>query len=329
MKILPLFLLLLSSSIMAQTWPKAFNNSRWKFSYACEAESQDVLFRAEEEYQHFVWFKYDETVQTYLNGALTKDRWRLAAPFDKLYYNFAQVEHWKVANYNAQHLVLEFELNGGEGRYQYHFIRMSEAETPFFRYDLGQYPEAVVERTIMGSDPHPYRYLKDEPGKRRIPKAGKKDQIRPSSPLDTTPKFEIELVGGGFYGPPDFVRKNQLTINSEGLVKRKLQNEQQGLRVWESQISPAELEQLVAYIEKKGFFEWEQIYPCQTASCMDRLKETPRPVTLSLAISRGHKGRKIVLLPIYAGPDAKQQYLSYPKALDDIVRLLEKVAVEE
>ncbi len=306
---------------------KIFLNTRWQFTYASHVGSDEVIFRAEDGYEHFVWFKYNDSCYTYFNGNLETDLWEINLQGTRLTYRFSDIRDWAVAVFNERVLVLEFQLQNQA--YRYHFLRVSETETPFFTYAANELPEVEVSRIVQGKDPHPYRFLKNEKGKgfrqpaSKMPKSKKEKE---DSPQEEQEFLQIELVGGGFSGGPDPVYRNFLVIKTDGRVIRELQTEAGGLRVWKSNISRQHLEELVLYIEKKNFFDMQQLYACSTELCMNRLRDKPRPIALRLALTKGST-RKVVTLSIWEGLGASRRWVNYPPEIDMIIKAIEDVTL--
>jgi hypothetical protein len=298
-------------------------NSRWEFTYSSHLQSDDVIFRAEDGYDHFIWFKYNDTAYTFFNGEMSAAAWSLKK--GELEYHFSKRSKWRLAELNSNAMQLEF-LMGDSVAYRYHFVRVDEEATPFFKYGAGELREAKVRRRIMGEDPHPYRFLKDEKGK-RFRKGAKKKKQGIILPEEAEEEFlQVEMGGGGFFGKPDFVYRNHVVIKTNGRVIRELQNEAQGLRVWKSNISRAHLEELVAFVEKRGFFEMEQVYTCETNDCMTRMREKPRPIALRIAITKGGK-RKVVTISVFEGVGAARHLVSYPPEIDAIYKAIDDVSM--
>lgn len=325
-----IFFWVMTGNVNAQTYQPAdentFLNTRWKFTYASHIASDEVVFRAEDGYDHFVWFKYDDTCHTYFNGNLTAENWQLNIQGTILQYHFSNIKEWQVAEYNSNILALAFTMGETGQAYRYHFIRATDEETPFFVYHAHELPEAQVTKVVKGKDPHPYRYLKDEPGK-RFRKPAKVGKNKKEPEIKEQPEFmQIELVGGGFSGGPDPTYRNHLVIKTDGRIIREIQTEKTGLRVWKSNISRKHLEELMLYFEKKNFFEMEQIYACSTQGCMERMRETPRPIALRLAITKG-ASRKVVTVSIFEGLGKKSHWVNYPPELDMIIKAIEDVTM--
>ncbi len=297
-------------------------NSRWQFTYSSHVQSDDVIFRAEDGYDHFIWFEYNDSAYTFFNGELSVGSWGLKK--ESLIYSFSKRKIWRLAVLNKHRMELEFKI-GDTTAYRYHFIRIGEEETPFFQYQAGELGEAQVTRRIRGEDPHPYRHLKDEKGKRFRKKSKPVQGI--VLPEEEEPEFlQVEMGGGGFFGKPDYVYRNLIVVRTDGKVVRELQNEQQGLRVWRTEISRAHLEELVAFIEKQNFFEMEQVYTCETNNCMTRMRELPRPIALRIAITKGSR-RKVVTVAIFEGVGAARHLVDYPPAIDMIYKAIDEVGM--
>jgi len=325
-----LLLILAGKQILAQQYlpidEKQFLNTRWKFAYSAHVQSDEVIFRAEDGYEHFIWFKYDGSCHTFFNGNLTEEKWMLQKDKLSLDYSFSNVKTWTIALFNKEVLALEFTM-ADTAAYRYYFIRIEEKDSPFFSYNADEISEVTLSRLIKGADPHPYRHIKDEPGKRLRPasKSGK-NNTKEEVPKEQPEFMQIELVGGGFFGGADPVYRNHVTIYTDGRVHRQFQTEKTGLTTWKSKISRKHLEELVLYIEKKAFFEMEQVYSCTTNDCMGRMREQPRPIALRLAVTKG-AARKVITVSIWEGSGLSAHLVNYPANLDLIVKAIEDITM--
>lgn len=324
-----LLLILAGEQMLAQQYPaideKQFLNTRWKFAYSAHVQSDEVVFRAEDGYEHFVWFKYDGTCHTFFNGNLTEEKWSLQKDKISLDYSFSNIKTWTIALFNKEVLALEFTM-ADTAAYRYYFVRVTETESSFFSYNADEISEVEVSRLIKGVDPHPYRHVKDEPGKRLRPTKTNKNNVKEEAPVAQPEFMQIELVGGGFFGGDDPVYRNHVTIYTDGRVHRQYQTEKTGLTTWKSKISRKHLEELMLYLEKKDFFQMEQVYTCTTNDCMTRMREQPRPVALRLAVTKGAQ-RKVITVSIWEGSGLAAHLVSYPSNLDLIVKAIEDITM--
>ena len=327
--IVGMLMLLAANSLRAQDYPpindSIFANTRWQFTYSSHVESDEVVFRAEDGYDHYIWFKYNNECHTYFNSNLTVENWYLNEEKTELSYSFSRISKWKIAAFTKNTLVLEFSFDESAA-YRYHFVKAGDEQTPFFEYEVDEFPEVEVNRTVKGEDPHPYRDVKDEPGKRLLIQPQNKRKKRLKEPEPELEYMQIELVGGGFFGGPNPTYRNHLVIKTDGRVIRELQTEKGGLQVWKSNISRKHLEELIEYIEKKNFFEMEQIYACESNACLKRMADKPRPIALRLAVTKG-SNRKVVTVSIFEGVRPGAHFVNFPPEIKQIVKALEDVTM--
>lgn len=322
-----------------------FVNTKWKYTYTTHAESNTVIHKADEQYDHFIFFRYDYGYQNYLNGTLTTGLWKLNQEQNELNYPFRKVDWWRIAAFEEQSLILEFTMNR-KSSYRYHFIRVTDQEAPFERS-----PNDLPDVLVDFEDPAEYvasesylAYLEErgisynqkrwEKRQARRAKREEKRRLRLSKTArgraklaEEAPKelLQIELVGGGFFGGVDPVYRNIILIKSDGQVIKEYQSALQGLQVSKHTIERETLEKLVAFIEEKHFFDFDQTYGCEGAACEKRLQSKPRPIALRLAVTKGVR-RKIITIPIWDGKGKKHSFINYPDELDAIVRAIMNAA---
>ena len=304
--------------------------TKWKYTYTTHTESNTIIHKADKDYKYYLFLKYDNTVQTYINGKIIDGQWALNEAKNELIYDFRRIKSWRIAEFTNNVLVLEYNLHA-KAAYRYHFVSVTDAEAPFVRsaFDL---PDVLVINQLQTGDKFKFRGVKDEPGKRlltarQIRKDAKKAAKKAKNPPKEAPVFiQIELVGGGFYGGMDKVLRNNLVIKTDGKVVREFETERNGLSVTRRTIARKDLEALVKYIESKQFFTFDQTYTCQTGDCQKRMQELPRPVALRLSVTYGFR-RKLVMIPIWDGQGHDKAILQYPPELDAIVRAIESLAL--
>lgn len=322
-----------------------FVNSQWKYTYTTHSQSNAIIHKADENYLYFVNFKYDYTYQLFLNDSLESGTWKLNKNRNEINYNFRNISWWRLASFTDEELILEFTMTP-KSSYRYHFIRVEMADTPF-KNSPNVFPdiEVNVADNVVQSEADRYanflasrgiRYDKKKWDKRkkRLEKMDSnrvvrlKKTVRGRAILDAEqPKemIQVELVGGGFYGGIDPVYRNMIVIKTDGRIIKEYQSELQGLQVSKHSISRENLEQLIAYIEQHRFFEFDQLYTCESPDCIKRLSDKPRPIALQLAITKGVH-RKIITIPIWDGKGKKHALINYPKELDDIVQAILTIA---
>lgn len=310
-----------------------FIQTVWKYTYTTHAETNTVLHKADEEYEHFMYFKYDYSARIFLNGEDISNEWKLNKGQNEVYCPFRRIEWWRIVEFSDEVLILEYDLNT-KSSYRYHFVRSNVEESPFSR-DPDLLPDVNVDNVVQNETQYKYRYRKGEKGKRgrfsakrdaRRKAREDKRKAKGKEPIDPPVFMQIELVGGGYYGGIDPVYRNNLVIKTDGRVVKEFQTEHMGLRVIKRDISRETLEQLVAYIEEQKFFEFDQIYTCESRACMDRLRSKPRPIALRLAVTHGSR-RKMITISIWEGIGQKNGFIDYPKELEDIIKAIENVAL--
>ena len=319
-----------------------FVQTKWKYTYTTHAESNTIIHKADEDYAYFVFFKYDYTYQTYLNGKFMGGAWKLNAAQNEVQYIFRNIDWWRIASFNQEVLVLEYTMNR-KSSYRYHFVRVTNEEAPFQRspndlpdvdVDLVNPPKesndylAFLERRGVK-----YNQSKWEKRKARRAKRAEKRRARLSKTEkgrqkleDEEPKelLQVELVGGGFFGGVDPVYRNIILIKTDGRVIQEYETALHGLRVSKHNIERDSLERLVDYILKKDFFNFDQVYTCDNQFCTQKLSSKPRPIALRVAVTKGPR-RKIVTIPIWDGQGIQKSVINYPPALDDIVRAIQTI----
>ena len=70
----------------------------------------------------------------------------------------------------------------------------------------------------------------------------------------------------------------------------------------------------------------EQVYACNTEACMNRMRDSPRPIALRLAITKGAQ-RRVVTVSIFEGIGKKTHWVNYPPELDMIIKAIEDVTM--
>lgn len=302
-------------------------NTKWKYAYTTHAESNTVLHKAENGYVYYLYLKFDNTLEHFINGKFMKDYWKLNPGKNALYYNHRQVKWWSIAEFTDGTLVLEFKANT-KSKYRYHFVRFDEDKKnkDVFQRDPNELPHVKVDGY-------------SDAGKRYRPKAklGKsRARVRKETRMAAKAKKEaektapppvfmkIELVGGGYSGGIDPVYSNYVVISTDGRVIKETRTEKRGTIKTKKNITRQQLEELVAFAEQKGFFTWNLNYPCTSQLCERRSQQDPYPMAMRLVITRGNQ-RKIVMVSIFGFDDRKIRYVNYPHDLELIVDGIQKL----
>ncbi len=332
-----LFSLGLQAQLPARGYPQTSESrlmqTQWQYTYSTHAESNTIIHKADGDYRHYLFLKFDGSLQTYLHGRILHGNWSLNAEKNQIRYEFRRLSWWHIVEHTDNLLVLEYVLANGAA-YRYHFVPLLESESQVFERSAFDLPDVIVVRDPKAQPKERYRYRKntDAAGKRPQSLAGARREARRQAKLARNPVekeaefLQIELVGGGFVAGMDRVYKNNLVIKTNGQVVKEYHTELQGYTISRRTISRKMLEDLVAYIESKKFFEMPPTFGCLSGDCQERMQRPPRPIALRIAVTRGQI-RKLVSVPIWDGRGAQHSPIPYPPALDSIVRTIENVAL--
>ena len=320
-------LLVFASSLAAQAGNPVLDNpderlfieSKWRYTYTLHAESNTIIHKAENNYDYYLYFRYDYTYLEFLNDRLKKGSWSLDGK--TLSYSFKHVDKFEVAELNKAVLVLEFTQRNSKGTYQYHFVRVESKETPFPK-PANELPEVIVE----ADDPNaPVAQKKKKKKRGWFSRIFKKSKIKEIYPEEKLTYINIELIGGGYYGGIDPVLKDFIRIKSDGRLIKEFQSVHQGLLVTKKYIPREELEMFADYVVKQGFYEMERVYDCTDDACTKRKKLKPKPVPLRLSIAYGDQ-KKVITIAIWGEDNRKMKYVEYPPALDKIIDAIQRMA---
>ncbi len=284
-----------------------FMETRWKYTKTYHPASNTTIHEASKGYEFFVYFKYDFNYQTYLNGTLEKGNWLIDAKGSEIYFEFRNLRWWKVTKIDKKNLELEFKI--GKGVFRYTFVEATKEETEFFNdKDLGI--EGFADLAEISNEA-----AKKEKAKKKM------NDITPPAP----PAIEIQLVGGGYFGGLDPVLKDYIHLKTNGRLVREVETMQNGLQKSAKDIPREDMEKLIEFIEKKGFFDMSSTYDCTSGDCQRRKKAKPTPVPLTLVVRHGNK-KKVVVITVYGQDDRRGQYVDYPKELDLIIQNIRLLA---
>ena len=326
-RLIAFLVLLNAANVLAQQGGNSFFQpderllveSKWQYTYTLHAESNIIIHKAEDNYDYFLYFRYDYTYQEFLNDRLNLGEWSLNG--STLNYRFKNVDKFEVVQLNKSVLILEFTQRNSKGKYQYHFVRVDTKNAPFPKPD-NELPEVLVE----ADDPN--APLAKTRKKRRgfLSRLFKKNKLKEVYiPEEKLTHISIELVGGGYYGGIDPVLKDFIMIKSDGRLIKEFQSVQHGLIVTKKYIPRLELEMFADYIVKQGFFEMERAYDCTNPACMKRKSQKPRPVPLRLSVAYGDR-KKMITIAIWGKDNLNVNYVEYPPALDNIIDAIYKMA---
>jgi hypothetical protein len=288
--------------------------SKWRYTYTLQVESNTVIHQADKKYNYYLYLKYDFTYWQYLNGQTSKGTWSVND--DVLFYNFRNIKKFTLEGTNFSTLVLEFTQPNSKGTYQYHFVRITNKEAPFARA-ANELPEVSIQAKNFAQ--------LESAG----PSAAAKRRRERSAKVVESPKeptyISIELVGGGFYGGVDPVLRDYIQIKSNGRLIKEFKSVQKGLIVTKRDLTRAELEEFMEFVISKNFFEMDRIYDCKTEDCQARKRRKPAPIPLRLAIAYGSQ-KQVVTITIWGIDDYRVQYIDYPKQLDEIIKYIQLMA---
>jgi len=285
--------------------------TKWRYTYAMHLESNTVIHQAAEDYEFFLYFKYDYTYQQFLNGEFDKGIWSING--DELFYKFKHINKFVINDIDKDKLILEFNQPNSKGTYQYHFISVESKGAPFVK-PANELPDINVEA------------LDPKQSKKRWWATKRKKRQKKKKVQDVADTYiNIELIGGGYYGGLDPVIRDYIHIKSDGRLIKEHKSLNNGLSVVKKNISRDELEDFAEYVIKQKFFDFERIYDCDTSICQKRKANSPTPIPLRLAIAYG-KRKKVVTIAIWGEDDRRVQYVDYPPALDNIIDAVQRMA---
>ncbi len=292
---------------------RKFIETKWKYNYTLQKESNTILHKAGKDYNYFLYFKYDKTYQQYLNGNFTFGKWNVSGK--TLVYRFKDVDSFDIVSIGKGSMVIEFQQSDGLGKYQYHFTRVTSEESPFIKpaYEL---PDVIVATKAKKRDKRK-SWLR-QLFARRKKSAGKMNMVGNGKYIS------VELVGGGYYGGINPIIRDYIHIKSNGRLVKEFKSRKGGLQVNRKFISRAELEQFMEYVESQGFFEMKRIYDCDDLFCAKRKKQSPKPIPLRLVIAYGNK-RKIITVTVWGLDKHKVNYVKHPKGLDNIIYAIQEM----
>jgi len=209
--------------------------AKWRYVYTMHVGSNTIIHEAGDEYDFYLYFRYDYTAEEFLNGRYERKAWALAG--DQIFYPFRNVNVFRVTQAVRQNLALDFTQPNSKGAYQYHFVRVTDEDAPFIK-PVNQLPTVLVEgitkqkrkrRRLKGDEiagvkknrrwwPFKKRTKKVKAKKEKREK--EKEERRISREGVAAVDMMIELTGGGFFGGIDPVMRDYAVIKPGGrLVK--------------------------------------------------------------------------------------------------------------
>ncbi len=303
--------------------------SKWLYTYTAHSPSNSIIHKADESYEYYLYLKFDNTYEHYLNGNISNGGWLLNETKNELYYSFRQIRWWKIAELKKETLVLEFEVDGVP--YQYHFVRVVTDNAPFRKAknelpDIEVNAEITTEQLVEAARDQltaKQRKQEEKKEKRRAREEKRDERINSLAVKPTT--IEIAVTGGGYYGGPDPVIKDFTVIKSDGRLVKEFESISRGLIKTKKDIGREETEKLAEFITSKGFFDYKNLYDCQTVDCNKRKTAKPTPIPLRISFTYGNR-RKVVTVSIWGLDDKKIQYVNYPPDLDVIIEGIQRLA---
>lgn len=284
--------------------------TKWRYTYAMHLESNTVIHQADEDYNFFLYFKYDYTYEQFLNGEFDKGIWSIND--DELFYKFKHINKFVINDIDKEKLILEFNQPNSKGTYQYHFIAVESKDAPFIK-PANELPDINVEAIDPKSSKKRWWATKRKRRKKKVQEVAET-------------YINIELIGGGYYGGIDPVIRDYIHIKSDGRLIKEYKSITNGLSVTKKNISRDELEDFAEYVIKQKFFDFDRIYDCNTSVCQKRKADSPTPIPLRLAIAYGNR-KKVITIAIWGEDDRRVQYVDYPPALDNIIDAIQRMAL--
>ena len=327
--------------------------AKWKYVHTLHVASNTIIHEAGDEYDFYLYFRYDYTTEEYLNGEYARKAWALAG--DQIFYPFRNVKLFRVRQATRDKLALEFTQPNSNGNYQYHFVRVSDEEAPFLK-PVNQLPTALVEGYskrkrkrggLVADDdvtgvkkdrrwwPFRKRRSADEPSRREErlarreareeQKAERKEARRYAKNGEAAVDMMIELTGGGFFGGIDPVMRDHTVVKPGGHMVKEFKTVNTDLRRNSVDIDVEEYNRLAKFIKEQGFFDLDRTYDCTTEMCMTRKRTKPTPVPLRIAVRIGNR-KKVVNVAIWGQDRRGVEYVEIPKGLEEVIQAVLKVS---
>ena len=283
--------------------------TKWRYTYAMHLESNTVIHQADEDYDFFLYFKYDYTYEQFLNGEFDKGIWSISD--NELFYQFKHINKFVINDIDKEKLILEFNQPNSKGTYQYHFISVESKDAPFIK-PANELPDINVEAVDPKQSKKRWWATKRKKRKKKVEEVAET-------------YINVELIGGGYYGGIDPVIRDYIHIKSDGRLIKEHKSITNGLSIVKKNISRNELEDFAEYVIKQKFFDFERIYDCDTSVCQKRKADAPTPIPLRLAIAYGNR-KKVITIAVWGEDSRRVQYVDYPPALDNIIDAIQRMA---
>lgn len=307
------FLFAFIGGIKAQSYisfsADALKETKWRYTFTLHVESDMILHKANNQYQFFLFFRFDNTYLQSLNGKSSSGIWTLNN--NQLNYTFQDISAFKIIELSPNNLILEFERSNSKGHFYYHFVNADE-DNPFPK-PQNELPLVKVKAKRILDLPWWVKNFQ---------------QKKPKENLAAAPYISIELVGGGFRGTIDPVLRDYIRIKNDGRLIQEYQTKSNGLVVKKKNIPREELERFCEYVVTQKFFEYQREYDCHDQACETRKRYKPSPIPLRLSISYGNK-KKVISVSIWGMDERHLRYVDYPPALDNIIDAIQRFAHRE
>ncbi len=286
--------------------------TKWQYTLTEHKATHTVIHDAKDGYEYFVYFKYNHTAVSYLNGKTTKGNWHLKGR--KLLYSFKNNSQFTIAKITNEELILEFSQVNGKQVYLYHFRKVDSKDAPFVK-PKNELPLVKVDDTR----------LRRKNRKRAVRNHWWEFWKQKEEPVNNGVYLKIELIGGGYYGGIDPVLRDYIVIKNNGRLIKEFQSVYNGLTVVKKNIDRQKLEEFAQFIIDSGFFDFERLYDCKSQICYKRKRMKPMPIPLRLAVTYG-KRRKVITISIWGKDKNGEKYIDYPAALDSIIEAIQNFA---
>jgi len=299
-------LFLNSPKLDAQMSAESLFETHWRYTYTLHVETNSLVQQAGDQWQHFLWFRYDSVCKQDLNGKINESSWKVYS--QKLHFTFRQKNTFAVARLNDFSLEIESKAPDGKGTYLHHFVKVKKEDSPFAG-EPGTLPVVQVQ-TVP----------------RTYPDSISTTQTA-SVPVEEG--ISVELVGGGYYGGINPVQHDYITIANEGRLIHEFESVRGERLTRKTKIPKDELEKFLEWAAtEQRFFELESIYDCKTPECEKRKTTKPLPVPLRLRIAKGDRV-KMITISIWGLDKNGRRYVGYPPELDRIVDAIQRMANRE
>ncbi len=285
--------------------------TQWSYIYATHPESGDILHRGGEDFEYFVYFKFDQSYIALLNRDRYVGKWTIEGI--QFQFSFNGVSNFRIHQLTDERLVLLYESEYTGQQMLYHFSAVSPMDSPLNKVE-NLLPKVTVnqnnEKEKKQGEGWFSRWL---------------DRLFHRYTPAPEPYVRIELTGGGFYGGLNHVLKDYITIDNDGTLIKEMMTEEYGNHKLIAQIEREELLRFTEFVSEKGFFDMPRTIDCQTNHCIDRKYEKPTPIPLRLSITYGER-KNIVTVPIWGKESRRGQWIRVPGELEAIVFAIQNMA---